>query len=527
MKSISTFNFLSIAEKITLRAYADIGDISPLGGEIVGRIAATFLSPAATLDFIIHSSMLLPSFTYTIGTSIYHQQSDFTLPWQHLQRVRNAVTPILLGSIFGLIHPEAGLAMSEPTDKHIVIGILSSNIPSHFRTACSPIHSFKLIEKLAKNNRVTAEDNEIIEVFSKEAIQLIKTASSFEWSLERLLIQNYLYKFINTNFFFRTVVNQQINQSNLPHPLKEALKRISVIFASPLAAVDFTIALLAQAFFLTTGALRLFTDRGPIYTEITTDPLMHLSFFIQSVLKFSGVIVGSAVGLISPEIGFKVSLLPGLAFFKMQMAVLKLQIKLKMQAAEPDSCLMVPIVYSLGKDSFDFSPLQTMHMTYLIIEKSKNMNFNLYWVDRPTVHTRTNCTLSDARDAIHSLLSNRFPFMDMQNQVVYPFENISPKLNNSTSQDVLLPQGNNTNCVVSNLFGALEVFEKLHQQKTNGSLNNASSEKILTLRYRITRAALMHNYGFYRSDFYPFVEDQGFSLDTISKKIIDHSSSPI
>ncbi len=100
-----------------------------IASEVTGRLAAAILlSPAAALDIVLHSLLVLPTFVYAIGKSIHQRQPDFTLPWQHLQRIRNAIAPLLLGSAFGVLHPSAGLAMSEATDKHAVIGMLSSNI---------------------------------------------------------------------------------------------------------------------------------------------------------------------------------------------------------------------------------------------------------------------------------------------------------------------------------------------------------------------------------------------------------------
>ena len=86
----------------------------------------------------------------------------------------------------GIIHPHAALAVCEPTDKHIVIGILSSNTKSNIETACSPIHSLSIVEDLAKSHRYAELDGKKIEIFSAEHIKVLSDAKNFERSLESL-----------------------------------------------------------------------------------------------------------------------------------------------------------------------------------------------------------------------------------------------------------------------------------------------------------------------------------------------------
>jgi hypothetical protein len=150
MNSTASISFISYAEKLTLMAYHGPRNHSVVLSEIISRLAAcVFLSAAAALDIGMHTLFVLPTFMYALGKSIYQWKADFNLPWQHIQRIQNAVAPLLLGSALGLIHPFAGIAMSEPTDKHIALGMLSSNAREDFETPCSPIHSLSIVEELA------------------------------------------------------------------------------------------------------------------------------------------------------------------------------------------------------------------------------------------------------------------------------------------------------------------------------------------------------------------------------------------
>ena len=213
----SEISFVSIAEVFSLSSYRRVRQYSVLASEVIGRLAASILlSPAAALDIIFHSLLVLPTFIYAIGKSIYQRQAEFTLPWQHLQRIRNAVAPLLLGSAFGSFHLFAGLLMSEPTDKHAVIGMLSSNTGLDLETPCSPIHSLSIITGIAEEHRYAeSDDGQRKEIFSKEHIQALKGARDLERALEQLQAQEFIYKITNTTLFVMARIKIAIEGSCL------------------------------------------------------------------------------------------------------------------------------------------------------------------------------------------------------------------------------------------------------------------------------------------------------------------------
>jgi hypothetical protein len=509
----SEISFLGHAERITLQAY----NIPNPTAEVISRLAALILlSPAAACDVAFHGLMILPTFVYCIGESIVFGKIDFTLPWQHLQRVRNAVFPILLGSAFGLIHPYAGLALCEPTDRHIVAGILSSNRSGSRETPCSPIHTASIVKDLAKAHRFVAVNGVEKEIYSEEHIQILEDTQSYEKSLQSLQAQEFIHKITNITLFAMAEITRRISLARIDSRAEQILIRLSGVLIPVFACADLAVTLVVQAFFTVTGVVRLVTGRGPIYTEVTSNPLMHAAFLIQNILKAVGTLVGNLVWFVSPQLGFQISLLPANLFFKAQMALLMQRIKLRMYFSQENSRFMIPIVYGEGPQSALSVPTHSMHKTYLIVEK-KNGVFNLYWVNRPNVSQKKELDKDSALTEIRSMLDERFPFMDIEKLLKYPVRGAKPSFANSSEYIKIGAQGGGTNCVVSNLFGALEALDRIRGE----------SEKTTQLRYTTTRAALMKNYGFYKDDFFPFDIHDDLSLDTTWKSAASAPNAPI
>jgi hypothetical protein len=377
----SELNLISQVEKLAFISYQD-ARLPHILSESVSRIAAALLSPAAICDAIFHALMIAPTCLYAIGKSLYLREMDFTLPWQHLQRVRNAVAPILLGSLCGLLHPYFGLVVSEPTDKHAVIGMLSSNTDQFFETPCSPIHSLSILETLAQTHQYAEKDEKREEIFSAEHVQLIKDAKYFEKSLESLHAQEFMHKITNITLCAMHIIMESIQRSRLSPLNQEIWIRASGLLIPVLTAVDMAIVCLVQTFFMLTGVVQAISGRSPVYTEVTIDPLMHASFLIQNILKTVGNLLGTVVWFVSPLTGFKLSLMLPSYFFKMQFRLLMMKIRLKMHFAANDSCFAIPIVFGNGVSSTLSFPTHNTHKTYLIVEKKED-KFNLYWVIGP------------------------------------------------------------------------------------------------------------------------------------------------
>ncbi len=491
----SRVSFLSCAERCTLKIYKHS---NPAVSEGVGRLAASILlSPAAALDLVLHSLLLLPTTVYALGKSVYQRQVDCTLPWQHLQRIRNAVAPLLLGSVLGVLHPYAGLIASEPTDKHVVLGVLCSHVLESLLTPCSPIHSLSIIERIAKKHRY-APGQERKEIFPPEYVKILQDARGIEESLEQLQAQEFMHKMTNLTFVVMKKTATAIQESCLSGLSKAVLLRASGLLVPLLTVVDMTVTLLVQAFFLLTGVARLVSGRGPIYTEITAYPLMHISFFIQCILKGIGNLLGTLCWFGVPRVGFLMSLLPPSLFFKFQMNALMLQIKLKMHLCKEKEGFVVPVAYPGGTDVRSFVPFLGMHMTYLIVQQSDAL-WTLSWINRPNMFLANEVSCEYALGQIRSFLEHRFPFIEIEKVMNGPIECKSPVLKEGFLSQLINKQGGAINCGVSNLFGMFEALD--------------GDEKVQALRARVVREALMKDYGFYESDFSPFTGvSNGYSL---------------
>ncbi len=491
---LSEWSFVGCAEKIVLATYDLPREVSPVVAEVVSRVAAVvLLSPAAVLDIAFHSFCVIPSFVFALGSSLYYRQLDMVLPWQHIERVRNATVPLFFGSVFGLIHPFAGLALSEPLDKHAVLGILSSHAGIQCDTPCSPITSLAIIEEIATENQYVEVNGEQKEVFPKSYVKAIQEAKSYEESLEKLQAQEFIHKITNVTLYVMAHIVIGISGSSLNELNKAILVRVSGILIPVLTAIDMTITLVASAFFLAVGAVRLLSGKGPIYTEVTTDPLMHASFLIQNMLKAAGNMIGACVWAVSPMTGFEISLKPAHFFFHWQLDLMMKRIESRLQLLQEGEQMLVPIGYTTGSSHAFSIPTHNMHKTYLIVQK-KNDLYSLAWVNRPAISSTAGLDEQQTLTYIRSMLKVRFPFMDAEKMMQYPVQSDVPQLPHSIQNfSALRPQGNATNCVVSNLFGSLETLDKLH-----------GTEELSELRYKIVRAALMRKYSFYKNDFFPF-----------------------
>jgi hypothetical protein len=246
----SGITFLSQAEKLTCKIYNLPRHYSILDPEFVGRLAAVvLLSPAAALDLCFHSLLTLPTFTYAIGKSIYQSKLDLTLPWQHIQRMRNSVAPLVFGSTFGFVNPLAGVALSEPTDKHVIVGMLGSNTEQNLDTPCSPIHSFSIVESIAKYYKYAISKGLKKEIFPEDYVEILKGAKNIEKSLESLQAQEFLHKITNITLLVMVKIVQSIENSGISMFSKQLLIRSSFLLVPILTLVDAAISLIVESFF--------------------------------------------------------------------------------------------------------------------------------------------------------------------------------------------------------------------------------------------------------------------------------------
>lgn len=492
----SNFSLISLAEYATSLSFEKPREYLPVTGHLIGRVVGVaLLSIAAACEIVTHTILMIPAILYAIGKSIYQKKMDFTLPWQHLQRVQNAVYPLFFGSAFALIHPYAGLYTTEQTDKIAALGMLGSNRYNSTETPCSPVHSLSIIERIAKRIQTVDKDGKTIEIFPETHLNAIRCALEYEKGFQQLQAQEFLYKLTNLNLYVMGAIHGNLESSCMNEVTREGLKRLSGVLIPFLALIDLITALALQTFFLSTGICHWVSGKGPTYTEVTANPLMHVEFLIQTTLKTLGILIGNCVWFIHPMWGFQASLLPGTTFFNIQLnsSIGKLESFLK--NGKEGAIETVPILLGNGTTSVLSIPSHSMHKTYLTIKKVDG-TFELYWTNRPTVSVRKGLSLSETMDQVRAMVKERFPFMNLEKMMNYPIKSQTPKFPETENFEIQ-GQGSNTNCVVSNLFGMLETLDH-----TEGL-----DESVKKVRYQAMRDALIKEYGFYKYDFYAFSSD--------------------
>ncbi|WP_420420536.1 hypothetical protein [Simkania sp.] len=378
----SNISLISLAELATLTALEKSIQYLPITGHLIGRVVgAAILSVAAALEIVTQTTLMMPAIIYAVGKSIYQRKMDFTLPWQHLQRIQSAVYPLFFAGGFSLIHPYVGLYTTLQTDKIAVLGMLGSNLYSSTETPCSPIHSLSIIERIAKKIQTVEKDSKTIEIFPESHLNAIRCALDYEKGFQQLQAQEFLYKLTNLNLYAMAAILGAIENSGLNVEMKEGLKRLSGVLIPLFGFIDLITALALQAFFLTTGVSHWVSGRGPTYTEVTANPLMHVEFLIQTTLKTVGLLIGTCVWFLHhPLSGFKASLLPGTAFFNLQLNSSLGKLESRLKYGKEGSIETVPILLENGQASVLSIPSHSMHKTYLTIKKVEGM-FDLYWTN--------------------------------------------------------------------------------------------------------------------------------------------------
>jgi hypothetical protein len=275
----SNISFTSTIQNLCLKNYSDCDDEIFIN-EIIKRIPTILLSPAAIADFTFHTFILPFSIIYAIGKSIYMCKADFIIPWQHLQRIREAVFPILFGTVFGIIHPYLGLYATEPKMKHVVGGFLLSNSPNkNINIIASPIASYKetikTIKNLPKNLR-----------FPKEYLKLIKKTMEWEKSLEKIQSIE-MFDFKITYTLMKELQEEFYDRKSITHHtsiLKILIRLVNhmacnvyIVIGYPiLATMDIIAAITTSSILLITGLIQIFGAKSPAYLETTSSPLLHI-----------------------------------------------------------------------------------------------------------------------------------------------------------------------------------------------------------------------------------------------------------
>ncbi len=476
---LSELSALRVAQKITYNIHSNSDSLGWVGSEIISRaVALAFLSLSACFDLVIHTSLLLSSMVYELGKSIKNGRLDLNLTKQHLERVRISVAPVLLGSVSGLLHPELGILVSDSSEKNSVVGMLSSNNQGYlkFDTICSPLDSYSVLSKIANRKKVG---------LSEDCKKALKDLKYFEGRLQILQAQDYCLNFLNIWKPIQDKIDasdQRVFKNNLAI---YSLKALSIVAKPIFSLLDFAVSVVVQAIFLVAGVSRLITNRGPIYTEVTTNPLFHLSFLILNTLKYIDSLIRIPYEILgNSETKIKCNSLAS-RFFKLQFGHLISVMESKMMQLKDREKLSFPTVVDPFSKSYSDPtsnmPFHSLHMTYIQVEK-RGKKFHVYSINRPEVKSGEIDSVEEF--GMRGIFNQRFKNL---NEIEGDSDTC---LSGLSLQHEIAPQGSQTNCVVSNLFALFEVLNRKAETDHNQS----------TFPYREIREEISSKYSFYKKD---------------------------
>lgn len=455
----------------------------PIEQQVFSRIVSLFISPAAVLDIAIHVVILPFSVIYAIGKSIYMRKCDFILPWQHIQRIRDAVFPVLFGSLFGLIHPYLGAYAAEPTKKHISTSILLSGTRKDtFDSVCSPITTISEVSSLL---------SEIPHKFISPDVKKLLNQVSF-WEEEFEKIQSIDFFNLNLTLKIGNKIQQAIDESNLPRIAKEIVKRISLVTYPIFTVLDLTVFVFATVVSLGTLAVKIVGGQSPGYLEKAWTPEVLIYNIVKIPLFIISSTIGFIVSIVHPKAGLLCVQYSMEWMAKIPFLLKMLGLKLRLHTMNVGEFILVPAVQTFpdqGKQA-SLLPSYGSHMRYLLIEKTNPNTYQAELIERGKRHGKTALLPRAEMSALmQKTLALRYRFGNKDATV----------LDNFNDKSSLIDLGKQTkinNCVVTNLFGAIQVL-------TYRFSSNNFEAICIAVKEQATR-----RYNMYASDFYLFGESK-------------------
>jgi len=469
--------------------------LQPIEQQIFARIVGLIISPAALLEMIVHIMILPFSVIYAIGKSIYTSRCDFILPQQHIQRIRDAVFPILFGSLFGWIHPYLGMYAAEPTKKHIATSILLSGTEVEFDTVCSPLTTMHEISSLLSKTSDSL-------TLSKEEKKLLNQVIFWEEELEK--IQSIDFFSLNFAFKMGNKIQQTINRTSLPTAFKEIAKRISAITYPIFVILDLIVFIFTAAVSLSMLVVKMIGGQSPAYLEKAWSPEVQIYNIVKIPLFIISCTIGFLISIVHPKTGLSCAKYALDWMAKIPFYLKMLGLKHRLRTMNVGEFILIPAVHAFSDvQNNSLLPSQVSHMRYLLIEKTDAKHYRAELIERGSRHKKTK----------HLLVKEMEKIMQNALALRYKFGNNEDALNAFNQDDSMINLGQQpgiNNCIVTNLFAAIEVLR--HKFEKNNFDNLCKEVKTQALR----------RYYMYASDFYPFGGTQAIlrEIDNIFHKKI-------
>lgn len=497
----SQVSLTSLAQRAVLYCHEELTD-SPTINAIVSRIAAIALSPAAALDLAFHLIVTPISVLYAIGKSVVIREADFSLPWQHIQRIREAVFPLLFGTAAGIVHPYAGIYFTKPADKHIAGGILLSNTTKQNDIVVSPTSAFDEVHDIMHSSSTGMK-------FPIEYAHHVKTLATWERPLE--MVQSTEVFDLKLRYRGMKAIDKTIDTSDLSTPLRDISKKVALVAYLALAALDIAWTVASAAVMLGIGVVQLFGAKAPAYLETTSSPVFHVYSIARIVMTVVSSIVGLGVSILDPEKGLEYSYSSSSKFKLVETLLFPIlkRANREIKALGEGERLMLPIVLQNDSESYenDILPSRNSHMTYLLIEKNGE-SYSLELIERGNHHGITSgITYKEASKIARDCLRLRYFSTKSDRYELLPsiFKKSDELINLGT-------QGSFNNCVITNLFAAFDVLN----DRDGGDMD------LLHEKTKHFRQRAMDRYDYFQYDFFPFAP-----MDAVIEEILELKSKKI
>lgn len=452
---------------------------------VLSRLAGLLISPAAALDLIIHTVMIPVTCVYAIGKSIILKKKDFSIPWEHLERVRQTFAKIIFGSAFGLIHPYLGTYIAENKDIYFALGVLLSGSNTQKQTVIPPLSALKNILSISKNLENPLK-------FSKEQEKIVRSTIRWEKSLEEIQSIEFFDLKIT-----RTVLGKIVNP-NRDGFAQEVITRVSMLAYPIFALLDLLVYTATSAISIVTGTLGWLGGRTPAYLEVTPSPLLHIYNLAKIVIFAVGATIGFFVSFVSPELGLSFSHISS-ERFSLSKLLLKahcVRLNYNIKQMKDKERLLLPIVINHQEVAADYSflPNVNSHMQYLLLRKVGE-SYEAELIERGSHHLKSgNLNYNEVCQLAYDGLSLRFKSIKNGNTFLQLSER--PEID-------LGSQGNMTNCTITNFFAA---FQVMNAQDKNEESDYTMTQ--LAFRYKT-----LERFRYLFKDFYAFREHD--SLETL------------
>lgn len=460
--------------------------------EVVSRIAGLFISPAALVDGTFHAVCFTISVLYTVGKCIHMRRIDFIVPWQHLQRVRDSVIPILFGSMFGIIHPYLGSCAIEPTKKHIAVGIfLSRTEKENFDAVCSPLTTMseikKLFRQLPSTHQLTPqEDKTLTQIMGFErTFEKIQSLDFFNLNLTSLASAN-----------LDAYLQRRFGRSGPA----EVIKRVAILAYALIACADLTVVVLTSVISLSTIPIKLLGGQAPCYLEAAGSIEVLFYNTIKLPVFAASLAVGVLVSGVDSKAGRTCMRYPMDMLARLPFAITTWGIALRLMLMKEGDTLALPAVDAEVQDECggQLLPSLNSHMRYLLIEKGADGTFTSELIERGSHHGKTDrYDRMQTRRLIVDVLALRYRFSWWDNYR----RSVLSEFKSANKTGDLGQQKKLNNCILTNLFGVIQVLEIKNDVDRFGDM-------CVMIRFHAR-----NRYRMYKHDFYPWGDPQSIAAE--------------